>query len=285
MISVNAVPEIRMTSGATALKLLNDTIAAAAPAKTAKAWPAVDATSQAAKALSGRVLDAMTTLKRLDNSLTPSELSSLSPAERNARRFIAPAPYIKLPDAMLHEPIPESDEMFMRGLGANGWVAHYAPKLSDKAFEAEARLSMNLMLPHYNEETKEIYEYYTNAFKDPNTEYALSHVDGKTLVGRKVLDSATLSYQIQLSLNKALSTGNITFSRPEDETGLDYIGVSYDMYKDGEFHGNMLNYKHNSDYTQELMSQGIIPYMWQIGLLGFMAKFKLLSMDELGGAA
>ncbi|WP_125900899.1 hypothetical protein [Methylobacterium indicum] len=285
MISANAVPEIRMTSSATALKILNDVIATAAPAKAAKAWPAFDATSQAAKALSNRVLDAMTTLKTLDNRLSPSALASLSPAERNAMRFVAPAPYIKLPDKMLHEPIPKSDEAFMRGLGADGWVAHYAPRLSTAAFEEEARRSISLTLENYKQKYKEMYQYYKNAFEDENTQYALSHVDGMTPVSRKSLESAMMGYRIQMSLDAALKNGNITFSRPEDEAGLDYIGVSYDMYKDGEFHGNLLNYKSNPDYHEKLMSEGTVPYTWGIGLLGFLAKFKLLSMSEIEGAA
>ena len=102
------------------------------------------------------------------------------------------------------------------------------------------------------------------------------------MLGRNSLESAKSGYQIQMSLRHALETGEITFSRPEDEAGLDYTGVSYDMYKDGKFHGNMLNYTLNNDYIAKQKSEGTIFYTWNIGTLGSLAKFKLLSLDEMG---
>lgn len=280
MIHESTILDVRMTSSATALKILKETIAASAQTSPKEAATALDTTSKIAKLASTRTLDAITTLKRLDRNTTSEDLASMPPIDRYAMQFVAPPPYLELPDSELHEPISAKDEAFMRGLGANGWVAHYAPKLSSEAFEAAARESLNLMLPDNG--IVENYQYYKSAFKDRNTNFVPSNVDNYTIVGRDNLESARFGYQIQMSLRHALDTGNIIFGRPEDENGLDYIGASYDMYKDGKFEGNMLNYTQNGEYIEKQKSEGTIVYTWGVGLLGFLAKFKLLSLDEIG---
>ncbi|TNC08404.1 hypothetical protein FF100_29095 [Methylobacterium terricola] len=246
MISASATSGAKMTSSAIALTLLNKIIATSEQPSPKEAATALDTTSKAIKLTSTRTFDAIANLKRLDRHTTADDLASMTPTDRFAMQFVAPAPYLELPDSMLHQPISAKDEAFMRGLGANGWVAHHAPKLSSEAFEAAARKSLDLMLPDNG--VVENYQYYEEAFNNVNTKFALSNVDNRTLVGRDTLETTRFAYQVQMSLQHAIDTGNITFSRPEDEAGLDYIGVSYDMYKDGKFEGNMLNYTQNTDY-------------------------------------
>ncbi|QRE74238.1 hypothetical protein [Methylobacterium aquaticum] len=279
MIPASAASDVRMTSSAIALKMLNETIVTSKQTSFKQAAAALDTTSKVAKIASTRTLDAITNLKRLDRNITSEDLAAMTPTDRFAMQFVASAPYLELPSSMLKESISAKDEAFMRGLGANGWVAHYAPKLSPEAFEAAARKSLDLMLP--NNGVVENYLYYKDAFEDVNTKFVLSNVDNHTLVGRDALETTRHAYQIQMSLRHALDTGNIAFSRPEDEVGLDYIGVSYDMYKDGKFEGNMLNYTQNSDYLQTKQLERTVIYTWNIGLLGFLAKFDLLSLNEI----
>ncbi|MBK3400605.1 MULTISPECIES: hypothetical protein [Methylobacterium] len=272
MTSISSVASTKIASSATALKILAD-LKSNSPATLADKT-SVDASFGSPKTVSNRSLDAINQISISNKfSDTAREQLWIEGAKWSYR------PERTMPVGKGQDPTSPKDEAFMRSLGADNWVAHYAPKLSKSDFETEALKTLQLNLE--SSDTKKSYDYYKNAFKDPDTLTALSE-DGKVQVSRATLELTVNRYKIEMSVRQALADGSISFSRPEDEQGLDYTGVSYDMYKDGEFHGNYLNYEYNSDFVDNLSKQGIGSYKWGVGLLGFYAKFKMIELNKEG---
>ncbi|SOR31426.1 protein of unknown function [Methylorubrum extorquens] len=271
MIASASFSGAKVASATTALKILVDknSDGASAPAP----GTVVDASQLFSKTVSIRALDPIAQITESD------KLADYAKPSAEVTKW-SYRPERTMPANKLHEPILAKDEAAMRALGATGWIAHYAPKLSQSDFEAEARKTLEYNLQ--SSDADQTYKYYKNAIQGPTTQFSQSE-DGKTLVSRTDLDQITRRYQTEMSARQAIMDGSIEFIRPEDEIGLNYTGVSYDMYKDGEFHGNFMNYSYDFEHAKELDKQGIGTYKWSIGLLGFYAKFKLLDLSEIGG--